>query len=354
MARPSSPVLFLGGVALLWIGARLAVEMTGSPVAVVEKRADSAQAQSVAERTRRFDDYAVVAAVPRATTTTDWPPMAGMAPIQRQMPVRRTVSAQVAPLPITAAPVSRRAEPTASPTQAAPPALPLVVIAQPARSPSTRPLAPDRWTLSAWAFIRPMSAPTPLGQGLLGGSQAGARGAWRIDRHGRAEVYARLVSSGRFGDGVEAALGIAVKPLRAVPLRLSVERREQVVGSGGRSSMAAFASGGVSDVPLPLQLRLDGYAAAGVVGLRRRDMFAEGAVTVWRRVATIGPVDVEAGVGAWGAVQPDLERIDVGPGISARWRLGGVSPRLSLDWRQRVAGDAAPQSGVAVTLAADF
>ena len=199
-----------------------------------------------------------------------------------------------------------------------------------------------------------MLAPTTLGQGLLGGSQAGVRAAWRLDRDGRAEVYVRVVSSGRLGDGVEGAAGLSVQPVRGLPVRLSVERRQQLVGRGGRSAFAALASGGVGDVPLPLNFRLDGYAAAGVVGVGRRDLFAEGSATVRRPIVEVGPVEIDAGAGAWAAVQPDLERVDVGPSVSARWPIGELRPRLSVDWRQRVAGDAAPQSGVAVTLAADF
>lgn len=199
-----------------------------------------------------------------------------------------------------------------------------------------------------------MAGQVPLGQGLLGGSQAGVRGAWRADREGRVELYARLVSSGRPGDGVEGAAGVSARLLDDVPVGLSFERREQLAGSGGRSAFALFASGGVDDIPLPLRTRLSGYAAAGVVGARRRDLFAEGAVTVHRPLATLGPVAVDASVGVWAAAQPGLERVDVGPGLSARWRIGTTQPRLSIDWRQRVTGDAAPQSGVAVTLAADF
>lgn len=231
-------------------------------------------------------------------------------------------------------------------------ALPVPLSASPIL-PGTGP-RPDRWTLSGWAFVRPMAGPVPLGQGLLGGSQAGLRAARRIDRAGRLEIYARAVSSGRLGDGAEGALGLSVQPLRVVPMRISVERRQAVIGSGARSAMAAFASGGVSDMALPAGARLDGYAAAGVVGLRQRDLFAEGTLVARRRVVAVGPVEFDAGIGAWGAIQPDLERIDIGPSLSARWRLGSVSPRLSVDWRQRVAGDAAPTSGVAVTLAADF
>lgn len=105
---------------------------------------------------------------------------------------------------------------------------------------------------------------------------------------------------------------------------------------------------------MPLRFRFDGYAAAGVVGAARRDLFAEGSATVRRRLASLGPVELDAGAGVWAAVQPGLERVDIGPSVSARWRVGELRPRLSVDWRQRVVGDAAPQSGAAVTLAADF
>ena len=347
-------MLFLGSVALLWVGVRVAVETVSSAAGPGDKRVVAAAAQRGGERTPPDNDDGAIALVRTALPVTAWRPVAGLPPAWRGGPAPKGKMDPVATPPLMAELLVRPDVPADTPARVAPPFVSPVTIVPPARLPSTLSPAVDRWTLSAWGFVRPMSAPTPLGQGLLGGSQAGARGAWRIDRRGQAEVYARLVSSGRPGDGAEGAIGISLQPLRAVPVRLSVERREQIVGGSGRSAMAAFASGGVSEVPLPLRLRLDGYAAAGVVGLRRRDLFAEGSVTVRRPVMRIGPVDLDAGVGAWGAVQPDLERIDVGPGISARWRLGGVSPRLSIDWRQRVVGDAAPRSGVAVTLAADF
>lgn len=145
-----------------------------------------------------------------------------------------------------------------------------------------------------------------------------------------------------------------MQPLGGLPVRVSVERRQQLMGNGGRSAFAAFASGGASDVALPLRFRLDGYAAAGVVGVQRRDLFAEGSATVRRGIVELGPVEVDAGGGVWAAAQPGLERVDVGPSVSARWLAGELQPRLSVDWRQRVVGDATPQSGVAVTLAADF
>jgi hypothetical protein len=53
----------------------------------------------------------------------------------------------------------------------------------------------------------------------------------------------------------------------------------------------------------------------------------------------------------WGGVQPGLYRVDAGPRLSMKVRS---NMRVHLDWRQRLAGNAEPRSGPAVTLAADF
>ena len=111
--------------------------------------------------------------------------------------------------------------------------------------------------------------------------------------------------------------------------------------------------GGVGDVPLPAGFRLDAYAQAGVVGARRRDGFADGALAVDHRLgADAGPF--RAGALVAGAVQPGAARVDVGPRLTLRLPEIGQGSRIALDWRHRVAGDAQPESGLALTLAADF
>ena len=80
---------------------------------------------------------------------------------------------------------------------------------------------------------------------------------------------------------------------------------------------------------------LDGYAQAGVVGIRERDFFADGGLAVSRPVWG----RFSAGMGVWGGYQPGLYRVDAGPRIPMR-----VRPNVSvhLDWRQRLAGAASP------------
>ena len=79
-----------------------------------------------------------------------------------------------------------------------------------------------------------------------------------------------------------------------------------------------MASGGVSDVALPAGFRLDAYAQAGVVGLHRRDGFADGAVVIDRRVGPDETSPLRLGGLAAGAVQPGAARIDVGPRLTLR------------------------------------
>ena len=58
-----------------------------------------------------------------------------------------------------------------------------------------------------------------------------------------------------------------------------------------------------------------------------------------------------AGFGVWGGAQKGLNRLDVGPRVSARLTR---NIRLSLDYRYRAFGNAQPGSGFAVALGSDF
>ena len=111
-----------------------------------------------------------------------------------------------------------------------------------------------------------------------------------------------------------------------------------------------MAYGGVSEVPVVGPVRLDAYGQAGVVGLRSRDLFFDGAV----RAGVPITGDLSAGVGLWGAAQPGVARLDLGPQISLRLPVEGSSARISAEWRLRIAGGAAPGSGPALTLSTDF
>lgn len=206
----------------------------------------------------------------------------------------------------------------------------------------------QRWSMSAWVFFRP-TAPVQPGSGLYGGSQAGLRAAYALGDGWQA--YGRLSVTPVNRDSAEGAVGLALRPLSRVPLTLAIERRVRIAGDG-RHAFAAYVTGGVSDLPAPAQFRIDAYGAAGIVGASRRDIFAEGSLTARRRVTGLGPVHLSAGAGIWGGAQTGISRLDVGPSVALRWE--GAPLTLSLDWRQRMAGNSAPASGPAITLSADF
>ena len=112
--------------------------------------------------------------------------------------------------------------------------------------------------------------------------------------------------------------------------------------------------GGVNPVDVAAGFRLEAYGQAGVIGRDGGEAFADGAVRLARPVATLGRVRLDAGGGSWGAAQKGASRLDVGPSLSATLPIGKQPVRLSLDWRQRAAGNAAPGSGLVLTMGADF
>jgi hypothetical protein len=207
--------------------------------------------------------------------------------------------------------------------------------------------APGRWEGSAWLVTRRGAG---VGGTMLGGDQAGLRVARRLDRRGRLALYARATTP-LAGSGRELALGIEWRPWRA-PMRFLAEQR--VALDGGKSGPAVAVVGGVSGVDLPFAFELEGYAQAGAVKRARVEPFADGALRITRPVAARGAAQLALGAGAWGAVQREAARIDLGPTAVTTLPLSGQTVRIALDWRERVGGDARPGSGPTLTLGADF
>jgi hypothetical protein len=212
------------------------------------------------------------------------------------------------------------------------------------------------WSLGSWLYLREGSGNAPGAIGAasqLGGSQAGLRLAYGFGDTGRVRAYGRATIAARRPEQREIAFGLAFAPLAHLPVDVAIEQRV-ATGKEGRTALAVMASGGVSGVALPAGFRLDAYAQAGVVGARRRDGFADGAIVVDRRLGSDEAAPLRLGALAAGAVQPGAARVDVGPRLTLRLPQVGEGSRIALDWRQRVAGDARPESGLALTVAADF
>ena len=222
-------------------------------------------------------------------------------------------------------------------------------VVAPAQSIPTQLNRIDRVQLTAWALLRGQQGavgPSSLASGgQLGGSQAGARLSYNFTP-GIAATLRTTSEVGRRGG--EVAAGVRLRPVAAIPLWFTAERRQRI-GSlgGGRNAFALFFETGVYDRPMPWRLSLDAYLQGGVVGFNSRDGFVDGALTLSRPVYK----QFSAGLGVWGGAQPGIYRVDAGPRVTMRVRN---NLKVHFDYRQRLAGDAQPGSGPAVTLAGDF
>lgn len=208
----------------------------------------------------------------------------------------------------------------------------------------------SRWSASAWLVARGGSG---LGQspfaGQLGGSQAGVRLAYALGAARRVALVGRvatpLATAGR-----EGAIGVEWRPARA-PIRLVAEQRIGIdPGTGGP---AVGIVGGIGPTALGT-FRLEAYGQAGVIARGGAIGYADGSVRVERVVARRGELSVSAGGALWGAAQPGAARLDAGPVLALSVPIAKQRVRLSLEWRARIGGQAAPGSGPALSLGGDF
>jgi len=335
--RGGRPLRFLGIVALGWVGARAALLWP--------------QIDSLPDAIRVIAPFAGVPAAEAAA-----PP-----PVARS--VRGVATPLLAGTPATV-PVARRASDPMRVELAllnllefgapeyvdAPAASRPVSSAEPVFAQRRSGPVAGRWSGSAWVVARPGTGIGAAPDGSqLGGGQAGVRIAWLLDPGRRIALYGRFAAPLQ-GKGREAAFGIEWQPTK-LPVRLIAEQRIGIDGQRGGTGVGLVAG---LDRRLPAGFALESYGQAGAVARGHIDPYADGAARATREVARQGPLRFSLGVGAWGAAQRDAARFDIGPSATATLPIGRAQVRASLDWRQRVAGDARPGSGPALTLGSDF
>lgn len=224
----------------------------------------------------------------------------------------------------------------------------------------------SRWSAGGWILWRQggngfnlPGAGLPgasLPAGAYGSSQAGVVLRYRL-AHGSPlgpALYLRGTSGLHAPRGEELAAGLSLRPLPRLPVAVMGEARV-TRRTGGEVIRPAVAL--VSEFPpasLPLGLRVEGYIQAGWVGGRDDTPFIDGQARVEKPVWRAGTAELRVGGGAWGGAQDGAKRVDIGPSASFDLPVGGVSTRLSADYRLRVVGAAAPGSGAAVTFSAGF
>lgn len=221
-----------------------------------------------------------------------------------------------------------------------------------------------RWSLNTWAFWRQGSDAAPISQGrvpIYGASQTGAVLEYRLAPGARRDprlyvrVYRALVRRGES----ELALGASARPLGRVPVRVAGEVRVTDAAFSNEVRPSAYAVTEFAPVALPLGTQFEAYGQAGWVGGTAETAFADGQASVTHDVGAVARATDKAlrlsiGAAAWGGTQRDAQRIDIGPTIRLDLTVGDVPARLSLDWRERVAGQASPDSGLAATLSTRF
>lgn len=222
----------------------------------------------------------------------------------------------------------------------------------------------DRWSLDAWAFWREGSGAevrTPGGVPTYGASQAGAVLRYAISPNSatRPRAYLRAYSSLQGDTEQEVAAGLSARSLKRLPLRLHVEGR--ALHSGGQTSAraAAFVTTEIPPVKLPASLRAEVYGQAGYVTGASATPFADGQLHIMREMAGFDlaaakDTKFKIGAAAFAGAQKGAKRFDIGPSVRLETHIADTPARLSVDWRQRIAGDAEPGSGLALTLSTRF
>ncbi len=223
------------------------------------------------------------------------------------------------------------------------------------------------WSGEAAVLLRDAGATGPLVSPILGGGQVGANLAYTIDplaRHPFA-VVARLntalraqkgalLSPGLDGGSAQAAIGIRWTAYPGVTI--SAERL-QALGHDARSDWTLRIAGGAAHAATA-QGHADwsGYAAAGVLG--NGDSYAGAQARLAMRLTPAGRIALVAGPAAWGSIQrtatATTDRVDIGPSVQMRINTGDIGFDVSADYRARIAGNAAPGSGPAITVSARF
>jgi len=214
-----------------------------------------------------------------------------------------------------------------------------------------------RWSGDAWLLLREdTTTPITSGRGSYGQSQVGAVLRYRIAPSSghRPAAFVRastaLVEAGK----PEVAAGLAARPVPRVPVALAAEARVSELHDGTAVRSAVFGYSEFPPLDLPAGVRGEAYVQGGYVGGRYSSAFVDGQVRVDRAIARLGPAELRAGGGAWGGAQEGAKRFDIGPAATIAVALGGAPLRMSADWRFRVAGDANPSSGPALTVSTGF
>lgn len=196
---------------------------------------------------------------------------------------------------------------------------------------------------------------TIISNGQYGGSQIGAILSYPILTKPAPElaVYGRLTAALAPLAQEEFAFGLRIHPIHNLPFSIHAEQRLDA-DSGGDRGTAFYVAGGTGPDHIVEQIALETYAQAGYVLGVNETYFFDGSATLQRLIAESDRKKLSMGAGVWAGGQRNVTRLDVGPRAAFRIPLGPKSARIVVDWRVRVAGDARPGTGLAITVSTGF
>jgi hypothetical protein len=222
------------------------------------------------------------------------------------------------------------------------------------------PYRASRWSADGWLLLR-RGGNVPKAGGFspstYGASQLGAVMRYRLapENAHRPTLYMRGSAALNGSGEREVALGLSARPLAGFPVVVAAEGRVNRQPTGTHLRPAVLAYTEVAPIALPLRTRAEFYAQGGYVGGNFASAFIDGQLRVDRRLLRVGPGELRAGGGTWGGAQRGASRLDLGPSAMLGMPIGGsASARVAVDWRFRLAGNAEPGSGPALTLSAGF
>ena len=214
-----------------------------------------------------------------------------------------------------------------------------------------------RWSGEAYTLLRDPGPAGPAASPVLGGSQSGGTLSWTPAPLARRPlaIVARY-NAASLGGSVDPATGQAAFGVRWRPVAGVNISAERLVATGAlaRDDWTLRIAGGAEGKKGSVQW--SGYGEAGALGAG--DVFAGVQLRAGVPVVQLGKFAFVAGPGSWASLQHGngftSGRIDVGPTLLLRAPMGKLSVDIMADWRFRVAGNALPGSGPALTLSTGF
>lgn len=220
--------------------------------------------------------------------------------------------------------------------------------------------APNRMTLYAFSFWRAGGGNGAAGfapAAQYGGSQTGMIATWDIlGKAGRGPALLARVATTPDGRDREGALGVRWQPDHRWPVSLSIERRFR---DGQKDAFAAYVAGGFSEQIFRERIKIDAFGQAGLLhrdapGIRPTIAFYDTQIRATHPAFNVLKTPVAIGVGGWAGGQTGASRLDLGPTVSIPIDAGPALLQLQLDWRFRLAGNARPRDGPALTVSTGF